>query len=202
MFDLQMRYLAASRYWAEEYGRGCSDLIGRSHYEVVPDIPEVWRATHRRGLAGEVLRTEEDEWRTADGSLRWVRWVVHPWRTALGDIGGIIIFAEDVTGRKEAARQLRESALQFRQLAESLPQLVWTCNPAGQCDFLSQQWLAYTGVEAASQLMSGWVDQVHPDDRAELLDIWNHSIATGSEFHAQFCHAMCRNCACRRIESG
>jgi len=56
MFDRDMRYIAASRRWKSDYGLDGSPLRGRSHYEVFPDLPEHFRARHRQGLAGEVVR--------------------------------------------------------------------------------------------------------------------------------------------------
>ena len=51
----------------------------------------------------------------------------------------------DITERKRADEALRESESRFRQLAESLPQLVWTCQPDGPCDYLNRQWVEFTG---------------------------------------------------------
>lgn len=186
MFDVNMVYLAVSTRWADEYGHGSRDLLGQLHYDVVPDMPEVWREVHRRGLAGAVLRSEEDEWQRRDGTTQWIRWAVHPWRRADRQIGGIIIFAEDITDRKLAARLLRESSAQFRQLAESLPQLIWATDATGYCDFLSRQWVAYTGVPAEPQLGFGWLEQVHPEDRQGLKDAWAAAVASGRDFHADF----------------
>ena len=109
MFDREMRYVAVSRRWLEEYSLAGREIIGHSHYEIVPDIPERWKEAHRRGLAGESLRAEEDRFDRADGTVQWIRWEVIPWRTADGPVGGIILFAEDVTGRKQAETELRES---------------------------------------------------------------------------------------------
>jgi PAS domain S-box-containing protein len=119
MFDRDMRYLAASQRWIEEYGKGHSELVGRSHYDVHPDLPEVWKDVHRRGQAGEVVKNDEDLWPQADGRRLWIRWAVHPWRNAQGEIGGIIISTEDITARKEASRwQVMQHAV-TRVLAES-----------------------------------------------------------------------------------
>src|SRR5208282_422810 len=40
MFDREMRYVSVSRKWLEDYGLVGRQVIGRSHYEMVPDMPE------------------------------------------------------------------------------------------------------------------------------------------------------------------
>src|SRR4029079_1985229 len=65
MFDREMRYMAVSGRWAEYFG-GAQRMLGQSHYEVFPDCPERWRAAHRRGMAGEIVRVEEDVWQLPD----------------------------------------------------------------------------------------------------------------------------------------
>jgi len=81
---------------------------------------------------------------------------------------------EQRTRSREAAEAaLRESEARFRTLAESLPQLVWTCLPDGRCDYLSRQWLGYTGMSAAQQLDPAWLRHViHPDDFAATTECW------------------------------
>ena len=58
------------------------------------------------------------------------------------------------------------------EMVDWLPELVWTCQPDGGCDFLNQRWLQYTGVAAEAQYGLGWVEQVHPEDRATLSNAW------------------------------
>jgi PAS domain S-box-containing protein len=107
MFDREMRYIVNSQRWVTEYGRGYKDLTGRSHYEIHPDLPEQWKEMHRRGLAGETLGNDNDIWIQADGTKYWLRWAIVPWHDDQGEIGGIIISAEDITGGKRAEESLR-----------------------------------------------------------------------------------------------
>ncbi|HWT03959.1 MAG TPA: PAS domain S-box protein [Pyrinomonadaceae bacterium] len=106
MFDREMRYMLMSRRWLKDNKIEEQDIIGRSHYEVVPDIPERWKEGHRRCLAGEVQRCEEDVFQHSDGSSDWVRWETRPWYTASGEVGGIIMFSETITERKRSEDEL------------------------------------------------------------------------------------------------
>jgi PAS domain S-box-containing protein len=81
---------------------------------------------------------------------------------------------------------LRESESRFRKLAESLPQLVWTCRADGTCDYISPQFVAYTGVPEAEQLGFDWLRQIHPDDREPLFASWNRTVATGEPFDVEY----------------
>ncbi|HXV19362.1 MAG TPA: EAL domain-containing protein [Desulfuromonadales bacterium] len=120
MFDREMRYLSASRRWRSDYGLGERELQGMSHYEIFPEIPAAWRQVHRRGLAGEVLQAEGDRFERADGSVQWVKWEVRPWLDAAGEVGGIIIFTEDITERRQVEQALHESEQRVRRKLASV----------------------------------------------------------------------------------
>ncbi len=109
MFDREMRYLHVSRRWRTDYHLEDRYLRGLSHYDVFPDIPERWKQAHRRGLAGEVVREDSDRFDRADGSMYWLRWEIRPWHDKTGAVGGIVIFAEDITERKRIEEELRHA---------------------------------------------------------------------------------------------
>ena len=108
MFDRNMRYVRVSKKWHEDTRLEDGSILGKSHYEVFPDLPEHWKEAHRRGLAGESLSAEED-WVAADGKKRTVRWAIHPWGDSGTETGGIILFAEDITQRKQTEQALLRS---------------------------------------------------------------------------------------------
>jgi PAS domain S-box-containing protein len=118
MLDRDMRYLQVSERWCSDYSVDSSQVLGRSHYEVFPDLPDRWKEAHRRALEGETLRADEDRWDRESGSI-WVRWEVRPWRRADGSTGGILIFAEDITRRKHMQEALSSLS---RKLIESQEQ--------------------------------------------------------------------------------
>jgi len=111
MFDTDMRYLSVSRRWLSDYDLDGRDLIGESHYDVFPEVSAEWREAHRRGLAGEVVRSDGERFERADGSVQWLRWEIRPWKDAAGNIGGIVIFADDITELRKAEEILRRYEL-------------------------------------------------------------------------------------------
>lgn len=107
MFDRDMCYVAVSQRFKDDYGLS-GDVMGKCHYECFPDLPPSWLEAHRRGLAGASVHSEGDRFDRADGVVQWVKWDVLPWRTASGEVGGILLAAEDITARKEAERHKDE----------------------------------------------------------------------------------------------
>jgi PAS domain S-box-containing protein len=117
MLDREMRYLQVSDRWCTDYLSGRERVVGRSHYDLFPDMPERWKEVHHRGLQGETLRADEDRWDGQDGP-HWARWEVRPWKTPEGTVGGILILAEDITRRKqmeEAVSHISKKLIQSQE---------------------------------------------------------------------------------------
>jgi diguanylate cyclase (GGDEF)-like protein/PAS domain S-box-containing protein len=122
MFDRSMNYLAVSDRWLENYANSTDELVGRNHYEVLPDLPSSWREVHRRGLAGESLKSDGDLWVQANGDQRWERWAVVPWIDDHGGVGGIIISAENITAQRRDEERIVHLAT--HDALTNLPNLV------------------------------------------------------------------------------
>jgi PAS domain S-box-containing protein len=115
MLDTEMRYLRHSQRWLTDYHLEGQNLIGRSHYELFPDIPERWKEVHRRVVSGAIEYCSEDQFPRTSGKVEWIQWEARPWRQADGGIGGLIFFTQVVTERKEAEARQSTLEAQLRQ---------------------------------------------------------------------------------------
>lgn len=112
MVDRELRYLAVSNRWQLAYGHNSGELIGCSHHEIFPHLPESWHQKAQACLAGSVEQCESESCIRIKTSIEWVKWIFQPWRTSEGAIGGLILFTEVLTERKQL-----EEALQLTQFA-------------------------------------------------------------------------------------
>lgn len=136
--------------------------------------------------AREVLRTlvfHERQAATRDG--RWFTVRVLPYRTLENVIDGVVITFSDVTAAKLLEATLRQQATQLRDILETLPMLGLGFRPDGSCEYVSRQWLEYTGAPEAEHLGYGWLEQVHPDDRERVREEWRRAVRSGAALDAE-----------------
>lgn len=165
VFDTQMRYICTSRRFLRDYHLSQTDVVGRSHYEIFPDIPDRWRQIHRRCLAGAVERCDDDPFPRADGGVDWVRWEICPWYDHSGEIGGIILFSEVMTDRKRSELALEESERRFRTIVEHSPEGIFI-QIEGRFAFLNPAACRIFGVDSPEDLIGTPVaETTQPESR-------------------------------------
>ncbi len=173
MLDHNMRYLVTSRRWIADYRLDGQDLTGRSHYEVFPDIPERWKEIHRRCLRGAIEKNDADMFPRVDGTTDWVRWEIRPWRTAQGEIGGLIIFSEVITDRKQAEEALRQSEENFRAMFELASIGMGQADPfTGRLLRVNKRLCEITGYPAAELLELRVADLTYEEDRERDAELF------------------------------
>jgi len=116
--DREMNYIYVSDNYLKQYKIEEMDVIGKNHYDIFPDLPQKWRDVHQRVLAGAVERSDEDPYVREDGSVEWTRWNCRPWYERDGSIGGLIVYTEVITKRKQKEAALQESEERYRKIFE------------------------------------------------------------------------------------
>ncbi len=160
IFDGQMRYLLTSQRWREDYNLSDGDIIGRSHYEIFPDIPHYWQEIYQRCLAGSIEEFEENIFPLGEGTINWVKWQINPWYKDSAEIGGIIIFSEVITvhkqleetaicHRQQAAAQLQEKEQFLRGIYDGVTQPIFVI------DIVDNKELRYAGWNSATEKITG-----------------------------------------------
>lgn len=185
MLDRDFRYVTASQRWNADYGLGDRDLRGQLHYDVFPKVPERWREVNRRALAGETLAEKGEHYVRVDGSAGWLRWEVRPWFDTAGAIGGIVLFTEDVTVRKQSEDALANAQSRLRLALECGHVGTWSWDIGTgkiDCDEALARLMSRTPEELAHGGIVFFKSCLHPDDlpAAEL------AVATALERGAEF----------------
>ncbi len=170
MLDRDMRYLAASRRWLRDFRLEVDDIVGRSHYDLFPEIPERWKAVHRRCLAGATESCAEDPFVRGDGHVDWISWQVTPWRDGSGAVGGIVISSEAITERKVAELHLRESEAQKRAILDSVAAQVCLLDERGTIVEVNEPWREF-----------GRENGGGADVGTSYLDVCDRAAGAGSE---------------------
>ena len=120
-----------------------------------------------------------------DGGLLWVEEIAQ----AVYDLNGalnVLVVCQDVTERKRAEEELRESEERFRIMADTAPVMIWMSGIDSLCTFFNKQWLAFTGRSLEQEQGEGWMSGVHPDDLPRCLDIYLSAFNLRRNFEAEY----------------
>ena len=122
-----------------------------------------------------------------DGKAFWNSLSISPVKDDAGITTHFVGVQHDVTARKEAEDNLQASERQYRFLAESIPQQVWTARPDGYLDYGNYRIAEYFEKESAGELLGmDWLSVVHPDDVEKTIERWTRSLETGEIYENEF----------------
>ncbi|HYX14609.1 MAG TPA: ATP-binding protein [Nostoc sp.] len=93
---------------------------------------------------------------------------------------------QEILERQRILEVLRQSEERYRYLAEAIPQLVWTTNANGECDYFNQNWCEYTGLTLEQSLGSGWLAALHPDDIQSADEVWSNAVKNSTIYNNEY----------------
>ena len=100
--------------------------------------------------------------------------------------------SHEIEKRKQSDEALREREEEFRSLAESMPQIVWTTRADGWNTYFNQHWVDYTGLTLEQSYGHGWNIPFHPEDKQLAWDAWQNAVNNNAEYSIE-CRLRCHD---------
>jgi two-component system, cell cycle sensor histidine kinase and response regulator CckA len=184
--DLRGCYRLINRAAAGFVGKPVEDVLGRDDTHLF-DAVEAERVMSRDRaiLAGNRVVTVEDTL-VSGGVRRTYHTTSTPYRDETGEVIGLIGISRDISERKQAEEALRESEARFRELADAIPQIVFTAGPDGGLIHLNAQTASYTGLGTNDLLGWSWDKVIHPDDLPHTVAVWTTAVGSGVPRELEF----------------
>ena len=184
LLDQRMKVLDVNRRACQSLGYTRDELVGMTPTHLDADItPADLEDIERRLNVGESVAFESRH-RRKDGTVFPVE--IRAQAFSEGDRHFTVALARDVTDRKRAEEALRLSEQRYRSLVEATAAVVWTMAASGLAESEQPSWSAFTG-QSTDQLAGwGWLDAIHPDDRAHTFEDWSTAVATRSLYQVEY----------------
>lgn len=182
--------LANNRYYQIV---GQRELIGRKVRDALPEVEGqgFFELLDRVFQTGESFEGNEMPvllHRQPDAPLeeRFVNLVYQAMRNPDGTIHGVFTHGVDVTDLVRSRNAVRDSELQFRQLADAMPQIVWAAKADGTLDYYNRRWFEYIGQPENGGDAVRWDRFIHPDDLSRAYTAWAEAIQNARTYVIEF----------------
>ncbi|MFL5785233.1 MAG: PAS domain S-box protein [Bacteriovoracaceae bacterium] len=179
------RYLFVNKTYEDWFNIAREAIIGKTIEEVAGS--EVWkivRPAYEKVFQGEQVTYEAVmPFRNGD---KYIHAVYTPGRNEKGEVTSAFISIHDITSIKEKENKLRASETQYRQLADSIPQLAWTADSSGHMDFCNARVIEFTGKPPEEVKSDMGFHLIHPEDVPHIRKLWEKGLRDGSEMESEF----------------
>jgi PAS domain S-box-containing protein len=185
--DREMRLIHASPVWFEERRLVPGEALGRSMYELAPEVFVPWRRAFDRCLAGKTLYAEKAAVPGPDGGTIYVQARVAPWQGAGGEVGGLLMVAHDITQLVEAMDGTARSEERLKLAVEIAKLHVWELDFEREeiCQVGDSEPFFETPQTYAQLDADPWA-AIHPLDRPAVVAAWKQSLAQGAPFLPEY----------------
>jgi PAS domain S-box-containing protein len=173
--DSDGKFILCNKKFEELLGTTQEELKGKTDYDLITKIL----------LAGKAQQIEEEA-DLADGIHHHFIANKFPLFDESGKPYAVCSISTDITQAKKMETALKESEERYRQLADSMPMIIWTALVDGTGDYFNRKWFEYTGVTIEDGLGQGWTKVIHPDDLEHTLETWKKSVETGADYEISY----------------
>ncbi|WP_083301906.1 hybrid sensor histidine kinase/response regulator [Kozakia baliensis] len=176
--DRDQTYRFVNRYYEEWFGLDRKDIINRPIREVIgEEYYQSRRLEIERALTGEPI-IREISLPCRKGGQRMVEMNYLPRIEADGSVPGFYVFSVDMQERVDHRKALERSNRRFQAAIEAAHGILWVTDAQANMVHDQQGWSSWTGQSYAQFAGQGWMDAVHPDDRAAVREAWRQASAS------------------------
>jgi len=187
--DRELRYVRINQALAAMNGRSVEEHLGATVASILPEVGSALELLFRRVFeTGEPIRDVETSLPAAGepGRSRYFLASYYPVRGADGNVAWVGAVVADITQRKLIEDALRESNERYGALASAVPAILFSTGADGSCDYVSEQFSAYTGLPASAAEGFAGSQVLHPDDAERSQAQWLESVRDGVPFEIEF----------------
>lgn len=192
VLDNNLHFIYVSERFLSDYGFSRENIVGKHHYEVMPNIPSKWKDVHQRALNGETINESDDIFIRDDGTVEHTRWECRPWKYSDGTIGGIIVYTDLITEQIELEQTKREAYDLLKNLSSQVPGVIYQYRlyPDGRTAFPFSSEGIYDIYELTPEEVkddaSVVMTRLHPDDADYVMDKIYESAKNQTLFQCKF----------------
>ncbi|MEP6848820.1 MAG: PAS domain S-box protein, partial [Acidobacteriota bacterium] len=186
-FDLEGRFTYINQALLSLLQKMSADAVGKNFFELdyPPELAEKLQSQIQQVIdTGKPVKDETPY--TSHKGERQYEYIFVPVFGLGGAVEAVAGSTRDITDRKETEVGLRESEKRLRQLADAMPQIVWTAKPNGTLDYYNWRWYEYVGLSPERIEEARWDIYIHPNDLPRAYEKWTESLATGEPYGIEF----------------
>lgn len=179
VLDRGWRFVYVNSAWERSSGIPRLEVLGKVFGDVFP-------AARGTNIESEFVRSMRERVPVEFEAFYepWGRWFLN--RVFPTEDGGLTCYTTEITEKKAALEQLRDSEEHYRRLVSAISAFLWTSDARGEFSSQQPSWEAYTGQPWEAYRGNGWMAMVHPEDRDRVTEIWRDAVNNKSLYEVEW----------------
>ncbi|MDA0268964.1 MAG: PAS domain S-box protein [Cyanobacteria bacterium] len=170
-------------------GLQLEDVIGHPFWEaywwtISPETQAQLRAAIAQAAQGEFIRYEVEV--LGVGQVATIDFSLQPICDGNGQVKWLLPEGRDISDRKQAEMDLRESKQRYANLSQAAPVGIFQTDAEGNCLYVNDRWCQMAGMPPENARGTGWIQGIHPDDRELVFAEWYRATQAKDPFILEY----------------